>query len=228
MTFTSGTAGEPKAVLHGQRYLAGQRVQAEHWLAPAADRLSWCTAASGWSKSARNVFIAPWLRGAAALLHDARFDPGERLEILEREQVDTLCMAPTEYRVIAKRATLRAYPGAARARRRRRGAQPRGAARLARGDRAVDPRRLRPDRDRPAHRHAARRGGAPGLDGPRAAGHLARRRRRRARRRPRHGPDLLRPLPRRRRRAVRPVADRRPRPPRRRRLPLLRRARSTT
>jgi acyl-coenzyme A synthetase/AMP-(fatty) acid ligase len=109
VTFTSGTAGEPKAVLHGQRYLTGQRVQAEHWLAPRAGRLSWCTAASGWSKSARNVFIAPWLRGAAALLHDARFDPQERLEILEREQVDTLCMAPTEYRVIAKRATLRRF-----------------------------------------------------------------------------------------------------------------------
>ena len=107
VTFTSGTSGEPKAVLHGQRYLAGQHVQAEHWLAPEPDRLSWCTAASGWSKSARNVFIAPWLRGAAALLHDARFDPHERLEVLAREEVDTLCMAPTEYRVIAKRARLR-------------------------------------------------------------------------------------------------------------------------
>src|SRR4051794_32435173 len=95
VTFTSGTAGEPKAVLHGQRYLAGQRVQAEHWLAPASDRLSWCTAASGWSKSARNVFIAPWLRGAAALLHDARFDPDERLAGLAREEGDTLCIAPT-------------------------------------------------------------------------------------------------------------------------------------
>ena len=67
----------------------------------------WCTAASGWSKSARNAFVAPWLRGAAALLHDARFDPHERLELLDRERVDLLCMAPTEYRVIAKRATLR-------------------------------------------------------------------------------------------------------------------------
>ena len=38
ITFTSGTAGEPKAVVHGQRYLAGQRVQAEHWLAPRAGR----------------------------------------------------------------------------------------------------------------------------------------------------------------------------------------------
>jgi len=110
VTFTSGTAGEPKAVLHGQRYLMGQRVQAEHWLAPRPERLSWCTAASGWSKSARNVFIAPWLRGAAALLHDARFDPEERLEVLAREQVDTLCMAPTEYRVIAKRTELRPFP----------------------------------------------------------------------------------------------------------------------
>jgi acyl-coenzyme A synthetase/AMP-(fatty) acid ligase len=107
ITFTSGTAGEPKAVLHGQRYLAGQMLQARHWLDARAGDLVWCTAASGWSKSARNVFIAPWLRGAAALLHDARFDPHERLELLERERVDLLCMAPTEYRVIAKRTTLR-------------------------------------------------------------------------------------------------------------------------
>ena len=110
ITFTSGTSGEPKAALHGQRYLTGQRLQAEHWLAPEPGDLVWCTAAAGWSKSARNAFIAPWLRGAAALLHDARFDPHERLEIIERERVDVLCMAPTEYRVIAKRATLRPLP----------------------------------------------------------------------------------------------------------------------
>jgi acetyl-CoA synthetase len=111
ITFTSGTAGEPKAVLHGQRYLAGQALQATHWLGAGAGDLVWCTAASGWSKSARNVFIAPWLRGATALLHDARFDPAERLEILARERVSVLCMAPTEYRVIAKRATLGRFPG---------------------------------------------------------------------------------------------------------------------
>jgi acyl-coenzyme A synthetase/AMP-(fatty) acid ligase len=110
ITFTSGTAGEPKAVLHGQRYLAGQRLQAGHWLAPSPDDLVWCTAAAGWSKSARNAFVAPWLRGAAALLHDARFDPHERLEICSREGVNVLCMAPTEYRVIAKRARLERLP----------------------------------------------------------------------------------------------------------------------
>jgi acyl-coenzyme A synthetase/AMP-(fatty) acid ligase len=110
ITFTSGTAGEPKPIRHGQRYLAGQHVQAEHWFGARRGDLCWCTAASGWSKSARNAFIAPWLMGAAALLHDARFDPQERLEVAAREGVNVLCMAPTEYRAIAKRAELRELP----------------------------------------------------------------------------------------------------------------------
>jgi acyl-coenzyme A synthetase/AMP-(fatty) acid ligase len=110
ITFTSGTAGEAKPIRHGQRYLAGQRVQAEHWFGARDGDLAWCTAASGWSKSARNAFIAPWLMGAAALLHDARFDPEERLAVAERERVNVLCMAPTEYRAVAKRAELRPLP----------------------------------------------------------------------------------------------------------------------
>ena len=110
IVFTSGTSGEPKAIRHGQRNLPGQRLQAEHWFGARPGELAWCTAASGWSKSARNVFVAPWLCGAAALLHDARFDPAERLDVIEREGVNVLCMAPTEYRAIAKRADLRRLP----------------------------------------------------------------------------------------------------------------------
>ena len=98
-------------MLHGQRYLAGQRA-AGRALArrPRRATSSGARRPSGWSKSARNVFIAPWIRGAAALLHDARFDPAERLEIAARERVAVLCMAPTEYRVIAKRTTLAPLP----------------------------------------------------------------------------------------------------------------------
>ncbi len=110
IVFTSGTSGAAKPIRHGQGYLAGQRVQAEHWFGARPGDLAWCTAASGWSKSARNSFIAAWLQGATALLHDARFDPAERLDVIEREGVNVLCMAPTEYRAIAKRTALRRLP----------------------------------------------------------------------------------------------------------------------
>jgi acetyl-CoA synthetase len=104
--FTSGTVGEPRGVVHLQRYLRGQAIQAEHWFGARAGDLAWCTAASGWSKSARNTFVAPWTMGAAALLHDARFDPAERLAILAEQQVSVLCQSPTEYRMIAARMSL--------------------------------------------------------------------------------------------------------------------------
>jgi acyl-coenzyme A synthetase/AMP-(fatty) acid ligase len=106
LIFTSGTAGEPRGVVHTQGYLHGQAVQARHWLGPRAGELSWCTAASGWSKSARNAFVAPWTAGAACLLHDARFDPEERLAIVAEQEVAVLCQSPTEYRMIARRTSL--------------------------------------------------------------------------------------------------------------------------
>jgi len=111
IVFTSGTTGEPRGVLYGQRYLPGQALQAHHWLGAHDGDLVWCTTATGWSKSARNVFLAPWLCGAAALLVEGRFDPGQRLETIEREGVNVLCQAPTEYRMLAKRGDLRPIEG---------------------------------------------------------------------------------------------------------------------
>jgi acetyl-CoA synthetase len=106
IVFTSGTTGEPRAALHAQRYLPGNRTQAEHWLGARKDELVWCTTATGWSKSARNVFLAPWLCGAVAMLVEGRFEPSERLGLAGRERVNVLCQAPTEYRVLARRTEL--------------------------------------------------------------------------------------------------------------------------
>ena len=107
IVFTSGTTGEPRGVLHTQGYLSGQRVQAEHWFGARKGEVAWCTTATGWSKSARNVFVAPWLMGATAVIHDARFDPEERLRLCAELGVNVLCQAPTEYRMLAKRTQLR-------------------------------------------------------------------------------------------------------------------------
>ncbi len=110
IVFTSGTTGEPRGVVHAYRYLGGQRAQAEHWLGSRPGELVWCTTAPGWSKSARNVFLAPWLTGAAAVLHEGRFDPAERLDLAATLGVNVLCQAPTEYRMLAKRTALRPLP----------------------------------------------------------------------------------------------------------------------
>ncbi|HMC49807.1 MAG TPA: AMP-binding protein [Solirubrobacterales bacterium] len=110
IVFTSGTTGEPRGVVHAYRYLLGQQGQAEHWFGARKGDLVWCTTATGWSKSARNVFLAPWLTGAAAMIHDGRFDPAERLDFVEALGVNVLCQAPTEYRMIVKRTALRKLP----------------------------------------------------------------------------------------------------------------------
>jgi acyl-coenzyme A synthetase/AMP-(fatty) acid ligase len=110
IVFTSGTTGEPRGVLYPQRYLGGQRLQAEHWFGAGDGEVAWCTAAPGWSKSTRNAFIAPWLGGAVAVLHDGRFDPAERLRLCEELGVNVLCQAPTEYRMLANRVELRPIP----------------------------------------------------------------------------------------------------------------------
>jgi acyl-coenzyme A synthetase/AMP-(fatty) acid ligase len=110
IVFTSGTTGDPRGVVHAYRYLFGQTIQAENWFGSRKGELAWCTTATGWSKSARNVFLAPWLTGAAAVIHDGRFDPAERLDFAEALGVNVLCQAPTEYRMLARRATLRPLP----------------------------------------------------------------------------------------------------------------------
>jgi acyl-coenzyme A synthetase/AMP-(fatty) acid ligase len=107
---TSGTTGVPRGVGLAYRYLLGQRAQAEHWRGSRKGELAWCTTATGWAKSARNVFLAPWLTGAAAVIHDGRFDPTERLGLAEALGVNVLCQAPTEYRMLAKRTALRPLP----------------------------------------------------------------------------------------------------------------------
>ena len=166
--FTSGTSGDPKGVVYPQRYLLGQRLQAQHWVGAREGELAWCTAAPGWSKSTRNAFIAPWLAGATALLHDARFDPAERLDVIEREGVNVLCQAPTEYRILAKRADAPPDPLAAPNDLSRGTAQPGGDPAVQGEDGHGHRRRLRADRDRSGDGDAAGRGrpGARRVHGP--------------------------------------------------------------
>jgi acyl-coenzyme A synthetase/AMP-(fatty) acid ligase len=100
--YTSGTAKEPRGVIHTHGYTFAQRMQAEHWLDAQPGDLVWCTAGTGWAKSIWNVFLGPWSCAAEIVLHGGGFDPKERFGLISKLGVDVLCQAPTEYRLMAK------------------------------------------------------------------------------------------------------------------------------
>jgi acyl-coenzyme A synthetase/AMP-(fatty) acid ligase len=102
VAFTSGSSGEPKAAVHARRYLRANWLQTVRWMGVQPGDRVWCTAGTGWAKSLRNAWIAPWLRGAETVLHEARFDPDERLRLIAHLRPTVLCMSPTELRMCAK------------------------------------------------------------------------------------------------------------------------------
>jgi acyl-coenzyme A synthetase/AMP-(fatty) acid ligase len=102
--FTSGSTGEPKAAVHARRYVRANWLQTVRWMGVRPGDRVWCTAGTGWAKSLRNTWIAPWLRGAETVLHEARFEPDERLRMIARLRPAVLCMSPTELRLCARSA----------------------------------------------------------------------------------------------------------------------------
>ena len=70
LVYTSGSTGEPKAAVYPRSYIRGNWLQTVRWMGVRpADRV-WCTAGTGWAKSLRNAWLAPWLRGAETVVHE--------------------------------------------------------------------------------------------------------------------------------------------------------------
>ncbi|EGL83387.1 AMP-dependent synthetase and ligase [Caldalkalibacillus thermarum TA2.A1] len=103
LSYTSGTTGNPKGVVHvhGWGY-AHLQVAAKQWLDIKENDVVWATAGPGWAKWVWSPFLSVLGLGATAVVYHGPFDPVRYLSIMEEYQVNVLCCTPTEYRLMAK------------------------------------------------------------------------------------------------------------------------------
>ncbi|WP_152655332.1 acyl-CoA synthetase MbcS [Oceanobacillus sp. CFH 90083] len=110
LSYTSGTTGNPKAVIHSHGWgFAHMSSAPRYWLSIQEGDTVWATAAPGWQKWLWSPFLSIMGTGATAFVYEGRFDAAAYLELLEKYQINVLCCTPTEYRLMAKLPNLDDY-----------------------------------------------------------------------------------------------------------------------
>ncbi|MDW8797316.1 AMP-binding protein [Staphylococcus pseudoxylosus] len=110
LSYTSGTTGNPKAVVHSHGWgYAHMQMAPKHWLSIKEDDIAWATAAPGWQKWVWSPFLSIMGSGATAFVYNGKFNAEKYLELLQNYKINVLCCTPTEYRLMAKLPNLTDY-----------------------------------------------------------------------------------------------------------------------
>ena len=100
MYFTSGTAGDPKGVMHDFSYPLGHILTAKNWYCVDPDGLHFTIADTGWIKCAWGKLYAPWMLEAGIFVYEfEKFDPSDIMDKIEKHRITTLCSPPTMFRM---------------------------------------------------------------------------------------------------------------------------------
>ena len=103
MSFSSGTTGYPKMVLHDYTYPLGHLATGCFWHRCEENGLHLTISDTGWLKSLWGKMYSQWLAGSAVLAYDFdKFSAPDILRKIEQYRVTTFCAPPTMYRYMIK------------------------------------------------------------------------------------------------------------------------------
>ena len=97
--FTSGTTGNPKAVMHNFAHPLGHILTAKYWQQVQENCLHMSVTDSGWAKFGWGKIYGQWIAGAEIFCYDMdKFVPTKLLQHMQDYDLRTFCAPPTMYR----------------------------------------------------------------------------------------------------------------------------------
>jgi acyl-coenzyme A synthetase/AMP-(fatty) acid ligase len=103
LAYTSGTTGDPKGVVHLQRYPVAYESLVRYWHDYRPDDVVACPSELGWLLPVASTFLYALARGLTVVLYDGRggrFDPERWFALIEKYRVSNFTAPPTVYRMM--------------------------------------------------------------------------------------------------------------------------------
>jgi acetyl-CoA synthetase len=103
IAYTSGTTGDPKGVVHLQRYPIGYESLVRYWHDYRTDDIVACPSELGWLLPVASTFLYALAHGLTVVLYDAqggRFYPERWFGLFEKYRISNFTATPTVYRML--------------------------------------------------------------------------------------------------------------------------------